>query len=182
MEEHFETFDEDGRPAGLVPRSRVHREGYWHKASNVFLFRSDGRLLLQRRHPDKDVWPGAWDLSVAEHLKPGESYEDAAVRGLREELGVEDVAVEPLGGVVASRVEVPEAGVRDCELQQTFRCVFDGTVSPDRLEVSGIELIGMRELTVAFAERPGDFTPWFLRCASYLDLPDVPESISKKET
>lgn len=47
-EELFETFDGDGNPTGLVPRSRVHREVHWHRAANVFLFRSDGRLLLRR--------------------------------------------------------------------------------------------------------------------------------------
>lgn len=160
-EEQFEILDEHGNPAGLAARSRVHREGLWHRAANVFLFRSDGRLLLQRRQSDKDVWPGAWDLSAAEHLKPGETYEEAALRGLHEELGIEGVLVEPLGDVAASRVEVPEAGVRDYELQQCFRAVYDGPVAPDPIEVAAIGSITLPELTAAFAERPEEFTPWF---------------------
>lgn len=169
-EEQFETFDGEGNPTGLVPRSRVHREGRWHRATNVFLFRSDGRMLVQRRQSDKDVWPGAWDLSVAEHLKPGESYHDAAVRGLREELGIDSVPLQPLGSVVESRVEEPEAGVRDYELQQSFRAVFDGPVSPDPEEVAETAMFGLPELAEAFARRPGDFTPWFRRCVALLGL------------
>jgi isopentenyl-diphosphate delta-isomerase type 1 len=160
-EEMFETFDDEGRPTGLVPRSRVHREGLWHRAANVFLFRSDGRLLIQRRQPDKDVWPGAWDLSVGEHLKPGESYESAASRGLSEELGVEGVSLEALGGVARSRVEVPQAGVRDYELQRSYRAVFDGPITADPGEVAETRLIELRELAAAFAARPEEFTPWF---------------------
>lgn len=169
-EEQFETFDDSGSPAGLVPRSRVHREGLWHRASNVFLFRSGGELLVQRRQADKDVWPGAWDLSVAEHLKPGESYEDAALRGLSEEMGIEGVSVEIVGGVTESRVEMPDAGVRDFELQQAFRLVFDGPVHPDPIEVAEITFFDVNELAAAFAERPLEFTPWFREAAAGLGL------------
>ena len=48
-EEVFETFDAAGAPTGTAPRSRVHREGLWHRAANVLLFRSDGRLIVQQR-------------------------------------------------------------------------------------------------------------------------------------
>lgn len=169
-EELFETFDSGGNPTGLVPRSRVHREGHWHRAANVFLFRSDGRLLLQLRRANKDVWPGAWDLSAAEHLKPGESYLQGALRGLREELGVENVSPEALGGVLESCVVDEDAGVRDRELQQAFRVVFDGPVSPDPDEVADTALCSIEELAGAFARRPRDFTPWFRGSAARLGL------------
>lgn len=169
-EELFETFDSAGNPTGLVPRSRVHREGHWHRAANVFLFRSDGRLLLQRRRETKDVWPGAWDVSAAEHLKPGETYLQGALRGLREELGVENVTPEVLGGVLVSRVVDADAGVRDCEFQQAFRVVFDGAVSPDPDEVSETALYSLDELAREFVQRPRAFTPWFRRSAAQLGL------------
>lgn len=84
MIEQFDIFDETGAPLGVAPRARAHREGLWHRAANVFLFYSNGHLLIQRRQWDKDVWPGAWDLSVAEHLKPGETFKEAALRGFAE--------------------------------------------------------------------------------------------------
>jgi isopentenyl-diphosphate delta-isomerase len=161
MEEQFETFDEMGSPLGAQPRSKVHREGLWHRAANVFLFMPDGKLLIQRRQLSKDVWPGAWDLSVAEHLKPGESFEDGAKRGLREELGVEGVEIERLGGVAKSRLEVEASEVRDFEFQQSFRATFDGKVSANREEVMETRAVSLRELEIAFREQPQDFTPWF---------------------
>jgi isopentenyldiphosphate isomerase len=36
----------------------------------------------------KRIGAGLWDLSLAEHLSPGESYRSAALRGLGEELGI----------------------------------------------------------------------------------------------
>lgn len=166
--ELFETFDADGNATGIAPRSRVHREGLWHRAANVFLFRSDGRLLVQRRQWTKDVCPGAWDLSVAEHLKPGETYEEGAARGLREELGVGHVALEPVGGVARSRLDLAGSRIRDYEFQQSFRGVFDGRVRPDAGEVHEVDVVTLDELRLAFIARPQEFTPWFRDAATRL--------------
>jgi len=158
--ELFETFDSDDRPLGLIPRHEVHRRGLWHRASNVFLFDSCGALYLQRRAATKDVWPNAWDLSVGEHLQPGESFEQAAHRGLAEELSVYGVALTPLGDVVRGCVEIPELHIRDCELQQSFRGVYDGNVVADPVEVAQVKRITLAALAAAVAANPEDFTPW----------------------
>jgi len=158
--ELFETFDDDGRPQGLVPRDVVHRRGLWHRASNVFLFNGDGGLYLQRRAARKDVWPNAWDLSVGEHLQPGETFEQAAHRGLAEELDVRGVALMPLGEVVRGCIEIPEFQIRDFELQQTFHGVYDGPILADPEEVSDVRIVTMHELAAQVGAAPDDFTPW----------------------
>ena len=169
-DEPLQTFDTSGNPTGLAPRSRVHREGLWHRAANVFVFRSDGRLIVQRRQSNKDVCAGAWDLSVAEHLKPGETYEEGARRGLREELGVTDVVVETLGGIWRAQLDMPQLGLRDYELQQCFRGVFDGELRPNVDEVSEASTFDLDDLGIAFSERPDEFTPWFRESALRLGL------------
>lgn len=47
-----------------------------------WVFRPDGALLVQRRSPVKKMGPGQLDLSVAEHLQPGESYLQVGQGGL----------------------------------------------------------------------------------------------------
>ena len=170
MDEPFETFDAEGNALGIALRSRVHREGLWHKASNVFLFRTDGRLVIQRRQWDKDVCPGVWDLSAAEHLKPGETYEQGAVRGLREELGIAVAGLERVGTVTHTKLEIPEQGIKDYELQQSFRGVFDGEVRANVSEVCEVQTIALRDLADAFKRRPTDFTPWFRQSAVSLGI------------
>ena len=105
-DELFETYDDQERPLGLMRRCEVHQLGIWHRSVSVFLFDSKGNLYLQRRSPTKDVAPGIWDVSVAEHLIPGESFLDAATRGLAEELGPDGVParVEERFGLVEARV------------------------------------------------------------------------------
>lgn len=162
MGERFETFDDNGLPAGLVPREQVHATGLWHRSAHVFLFHPDGALYIQQRSPGKDLYPGRWDFSVGEHLQPGEDYVAAAARGLREELGVTAVPLEPLGGVRRYRNDMPEFGVADHELQQAFRGTHAGAVRPDAAEVAAVRTITAAALHGWIAREPGAFTPWFL--------------------
>jgi isopentenyldiphosphate isomerase len=80
---------------------------------------------------------------------------------LREELGVENVALERIGDVVQARLDVADQGIKDYELQQSFRGIFDGEVRPDPGEVCAVDSVPLSELAAAFETRPGDFTPWF---------------------
>ncbi len=160
MSERIETFDEKGRPAGLVERAVVHATGLWHRAAHVWLFDGDDRVLLQRRLATKDVCPDRWDLSVGEHLQPGEDYTQAAYRGLAEELGIAGLTLASLGDVRRMRLELPDAGIRDYELQQSFWARFDGTIDADPDEVAEVGFFTLDELRTALAERPRAFTPW----------------------
>jgi 16S rRNA (adenine1518-N6/adenine1519-N6)-dimethyltransferase len=162
MTEFFETFDEAGRPRGLVPRREVHARGLWHRSVHVFLFRPDGTLWIQQRAPDKDIYPGRWDLTVGEHLQPGEDYAAAAHRGLREELGIDAVDLTPLGTEQRFRCDLPGRGIADHELQAAFHGVFDGPLEPDGVEVTAVRPIGAAQLHAWIARAADAFTPWFL--------------------
>jgi isopentenyl-diphosphate delta-isomerase len=159
-DEPFETFTESGVPLGLRRRADVHRHGDWHRAANVLLCDGRGRLWLQRRAAGKDLWPLAWDVSVGEHLVPGETFLDGALRGLAEELGVRGVPLTPLGGVVRASFAIPADGVRDNELQQSFTGVWDGTVAPDEREVAEVRLVERAALLAALRDGHERFTPW----------------------
>jgi isopentenyldiphosphate isomerase len=162
MQELFETFDDAGRPAGLVPRDVVHATGLWHRSVHVFLFRPDGALYIQQRAPTKDLYPGRWDLSVGEHLRPGEDYLEGALRGLCEELGVTGIELEPLGGERRFRCAVPALGIADHELQAAFRGTHAGGLRPDGGEVAAVRAISAMDLATWIARDADAFTPWFL--------------------
>ncbi len=70
----------------------------------------------------KRVGSGQWDLSVAEHLSPGETYKQAVLRGLQEELGIVDVpdVNGPLGSAHLRKLET-DTGVRDHEFVESYR-------------------------------------------------------------
>ncbi len=88
-EEYFEIVDVENRIIGLAKRSECHgNPSLIHRTSHVIVFHPDGRILLQKRSPKKDVQPGKWDTAVGGHLMPGEDYLSAARREMAEELGI----------------------------------------------------------------------------------------------
>src|SRR3990172_2844418 len=95
-DELFDIVDEQDKVIGQEMRSIVHQRGLWHRGVHVFLFTQDGKLLVQQRSKDRMHAPSALDCSVSEHLKAGEEYYSAALRGLQEELGVKGIEIQPL--------------------------------------------------------------------------------------
>ena len=64
-------------------------KGLLHRAVAVLVIRSSGMFLLQRRSKSDRWHPGLWTISSTGHVKEAESYEAAAQRELKEELGIE---------------------------------------------------------------------------------------------
>src|SRR5262249_42300960 len=60
--------------------------GSLHQAVNVIIINGKGEILMQQRGHSKDIFPGAWTLSVGGHLQPGSTPMETAIRETREEL------------------------------------------------------------------------------------------------
>jgi len=87
-DEVFDVVDAQDRVVGREFRGEIHRRGLLHRAVHLFWLRPDGRLCLQRRSFAKDNCPGQLSSSCAGHVDSGETYLQAAVRELGEELGI----------------------------------------------------------------------------------------------
>lgn len=86
--EMVEAVDAADRPLAVVSLAEAHRQGLPHRAVLVMLFNTAGKLYIQKRSQGKRLYPGRWDLSATGHVKAGEAREAAALRELREELGI----------------------------------------------------------------------------------------------
>ncbi|MFA5264999.1 MAG: NUDIX domain-containing protein [Opitutaceae bacterium] len=87
-DELFDVVDESDRVIGQCPRREVHARKLRHRAVHVMVFNSQGRIFLQKRSLLKDSAPGTWSASCSGHLDAGEDYDAAAIRELREEIGL----------------------------------------------------------------------------------------------
>jgi isopentenyldiphosphate isomerase len=76
---------------GVVPKSEIYQHGLWHRHRMVagWVVNQNGEILIQRRHPNKSVYPDTWDQSVGGHISAGESSINAVIRETQEELGLE---------------------------------------------------------------------------------------------
>src|SRR5690606_41586717 len=90
-EELLDIVDDNDHVIGQESRTIVHQRGLQHRGVHVFLFTDDGKMLIQKRSADRAASPSLLDCSISEHVKAGEDYHDAAIRGMKEELGVEGI-------------------------------------------------------------------------------------------
>ena len=130
LEEIIDIYDESRKYIGREKRSVVHREGFWHRSVDILVFSSKGNeklLLIQKRSPNKATSPSTWDLSCAEHLIPGETYIDGAVRGLKEELGliVNGQECQRLRDEYTYCLDDTERNIHDHEFKELFQLHID---------------------------------------------------------
>lgn len=90
MSEYFDIYDEASNHIGIKPRAAVHRDGDWHQVFHCWVVGCDAAgefVILQKRGPAQDAYPGKVDISAAGHLVAGETVRDG-LRELHEELGL----------------------------------------------------------------------------------------------
>jgi isopentenyl-diphosphate Delta-isomerase len=159
--ELIEVYTEAGTATGLVKsRAAIHADGDWHVAAFLWVFDERGRIVLQERSPDKDVWPGRWDASAAGHVQAGEPIEDAARRELAEELGLEVSLAELLRDAPHREERRHANGMIDREHHAVFFVRADRPLDTYRPgpEVTAIAFVEAEALG-AFARRERDSLP-----------------------
>ena len=83
--ELLNVYDPDGRVVGQAPRAAAKASGRAVGAVNALVLGPGGRVLLQRRPPDKENG-GLWDKSVGGHVGAGEDFDQTVRREAGEEL------------------------------------------------------------------------------------------------
>ena len=162
MDELLDIVNDEDIVTDQQMRSTVHALGLQHRGAHVFLFTQDDKLLVQKRSADRIASPSALDCSVSEHVKAGESYFDAALRGLKEEMGVSGIELKPL---VKFRMNY---GVNDNEIST----LYTGRVDPvrvkfDPVEIEEIHYYTLDELEGLRAKGEMEFCGWFLELLNW---------------
>jgi isopentenyl-diphosphate delta-isomerase len=161
-DELLDLIDEDNRVIGQATRRATEIDGLLHRTVNVLLFDTVGRVCLQRRAAVKRVAPLAWDISVAEHVRPGESNAEAAIRGLREELSVDAQVSDPdLFLIHETRYTIDGVAFFDRERAALLIARSDAQVAHDPGEVEAVRWASPAEIDAELAATPEGFTPWF---------------------
>jgi isopentenyldiphosphate isomerase len=81
--ELIDQVDERDQVIGQTTREEAHSNGLIHRVSAIFVFNPSGKLFVQTHKEDQRL-----DHSVGGHVRSGETYEEAARRELKEELGL----------------------------------------------------------------------------------------------
>lgn len=154
--ERFPLVDEHDRKIGEASRRKVHENNFRHRAVHVLIFNAQGEVLMQKRSPWKDRHPSLWDSSAAGHVNADEEYDAAAIRELREELGIE-TSLQRVG-------KIPASNKTGYEFICLYRGRHDGpfTLAPE--EISAVKFMPADLVTKWIAQKPEEFAPGFLEC------------------
>ena len=162
MDELLDIVNDEDIVTGQEMRSTVHQLGLQHRGAHVFLFTKDGKMLVQKRSADRAASPSMLDCSVSEHVKVGESYLDAAMRGMKEELGVTGIEIHPL---VTFRMNY---GFNDNEISTLYEGVLDpDKVIFDPVEIEDVGYYSINELKEMMKEGNLKFCGWFVEILNW---------------
>ena len=92
--------DEQNRFLRWTDKAEIHGDRLPHRTVHIFVFDSQGRMVIQQRHRDKLTYAHYWDMACCGHVErpdypagPDDNlddvYDDVARRELQEELGIE---------------------------------------------------------------------------------------------
>lgn len=153
-DEIFDVVDDQNRVIGRATRKDVHTRKLLHRAVHVLVFNARGQVYFQKRSLAKDSWPGCWDSSCSGHLDAGEDYVTAALRELREEIGVAAKAEQ-----LIFHLQLGACAETGWEFVSVYSLRYDGPVAPNPAEIERGEWREPSEVTAAISETPREFTP-----------------------
>jgi isopentenyl-diphosphate Delta-isomerase len=114
---------------GCASKEEVESQGLICRVCFIMLVNKRGELMLHRRSEHMQDYPLYWSGAAAGHVKFGETYEQAAYREMKEEIGVE-ARIELVGKFFSEE---------DRRMVAVFLGYYDGPVIVDPLEVDKVE-------------------------------------------
>lgn len=159
MKEEVVLVDENDNIIGKEEKIRAHMAGKLHRAFSIFIFNSQGEMLLQKRARDTYHSGGLWTNACCGHPRPKETLEEAIHRRLKEEMGFDC----ELKKAFHFKYEVHfEHGLTEREIDHIFIGNFDGKPKPDPEEVESWKFANIEELKRDI-KNPDKYTYWFTK-------------------
>ena len=148
MDEYIDIVSKKGKLTGdNCLKSEAHRLGHYHNTVHVWLFTTDGEILLQQRALSKEICPGLWDVSAAGHVDSGETLEDAAVRETFEELNYKLSKTDLIKVGIFLKEQTYQNGIKDNEFHHTYIACLKNSIDEltfDPIEVEAIKLVTIK--------------------------------------
>ena len=158
MPENVILVDERDQEIGSEEKIAAHRAGKLHRAFSVFIFNSEGKLLLQNRARIKYHSGGLWTNTCCSHPRPGEDTESAAHRRLREEMGFDCDLKKTFGFIY--RIQFDHQ-LSEHEFDHVFIGTSEQNADPDPNEVGRWRWSSLGEIKKELATNPENYTYWF---------------------
>lgn len=163
--------DQDTFNGEYAKKEKCHTGiGLHHRAFVVLLQNKKGEVLLQKRK--HKLWDGYWDLTAISHVlhleDHDESYEEAANRSLKREMGISGVTVKNVG---AFNYFVKEGRHCENEYCAILIGIYDGKVTANTDVVYEYAWMDRDVFISDVINNPKKYTPWTICTVAKLFLP-----------
>ena len=156
--EYVILVDNNDKFIRVMEKMEAHEKAVLHRAFSVFIFNSQGELLLQQRAGHKYHSPFLWTNTVCSHPRQGEKTIDAANRRIVEEMGFNCEFKEAFSFIYKADVG---QGLTEHEFDHVFIGISDIEPIPNADEVSAWKYINLDALEKDVKENPDRYTVWF---------------------
>lgn len=159
MGEHVILVDANNNQLGTMEKMEAHEKGLLHRAFSIFIFNSDGEMLLQERAHDKYHCGGMWTNAVCSHPRPGENQSQALRRKMKQEMGFYTDVQKAFD--FTYRAELRN-GLVEHEYDEVFFGVYESKLAPNPNEVKDFRYVSISQIRDEIQENTIPFTPWFI--------------------
>ena len=151
--------DDKDNLIGYQDYPKAIEEGMIRRVSSVYVFDTDGRLLLQKRS-EHVRYPLLFDASSSGHVDKGETYLQAAERELYEELSLSDIPLKEI--VLSYRTSECFVGIYKATIAAKTPIIFNAH------EIESIEWKTPKEVDMRITQEPQLFIDVFIQ--QWIDL------------
>lgn len=158
MTETLILVDDNDNEIGTASREECHAgKGLRHRAFVIFLFNKKNELLVQLRSAKK-LGGERWDVSATSHVRKGETYDSAAARCLRHELGIiQELRLEKALSYVYTEQYEGHAENEFCTL---LIGDYDGAIDPNPEEMDEVRHVRLSDIAEEIKNSTHDYTKW----------------------
>jgi len=143
---------------GSMEKLDAHKKGLLHRAISILVFNTKGEFLLQKRAVNKYHSPNLWTNTTCSHPRPNENNLTAAVRRLKEEMGI----FCELENIKSFKYKAfLENGLVEHELDHIFIGITNATPAINLNEAVDFKYISYLELITDIQQYPEKYTVWF---------------------
>ena len=136
LSEQFIVVNEKDEIIGYKSRYECHHNpSLIHRAVEVILRTKEGKVIMQKRNMQKDLYPGYFCVTASGHVNKDETYESAAQRELSEEMGIKGVLLQKRKTFITREIA-------ETEMITLFTGEYNGEIkfASDEVELSLIHI------------------------------------------
>lgn len=156
--EHVILVNESDQQIGIMEKMAAHIVPRLHRAFSIFIFNSQGKLLLQQRALTKYHSPGLWTNTCCSHPRNGETMEQATTRRLQEEMGMTCDMHEVFTFIYKAPVGL---GLTEHEFDHVWFGQSDDTPLINTEEVASWKYMSLDDIAEDMRQHPESYTEWF---------------------